>query len=96
MTQAEILNTIKTYKLNKSAQYGIQAMGIFGSVAKGSANPASDVDVVVLLDKQDLFNIIGIKQDLQELLNLPVDLVSYRSTMDPFLKQRIDQDTVYV
>lgn len=96
MTQAEIINTLKTYKLSKSVQYGIRALGVFGSMAKGNPNPTSDVDVVVQLDKQDLFNIIGIKQDLQELLHLPVDLVSYRPSMDPFLKQRIDRDVVYV
>ena len=96
MTQTEIIDALKTYKLSKSVQYGIRALGVFGSIAKGNSNPTSDVDVVVQLDKQDLFNIIGIKQDLQELLHLPVDLVSYRPSMDPFLKKRIDKDAVYV
>ncbi len=96
MTQTDIINVLKTYKRSKSAQYGIRALGIFGSMAKGDPNPASDVDVVVRLDKQDLFNMIGIKQDLHELLHMPVDLVSYRPSMDPFLKARIDRDAVYV
>ena len=40
-----------------------------------------DVDVVVLLENQDLFNLIVIKQDLEEELNLPVDVISYRDIM---------------
>ena len=45
-----------------------------------------DVDVVVLLENQDLFNLIVIKQDLEEELNLPVDVISYRDIMIGKLK----------
>ncbi len=38
---------------------------------------------------------IGIKQDLEEQLGSKVDIVSYRPTMNPFLKRRIDQEAVY-
>lgn len=54
------------------------------------------MDIVVLLADQDLFNLIGIKQDLEEELQLPVDVVSYREKMNPFLKRRIDSEAVYV
>lgn len=77
-------------------QYGIDSMGIFGSFSRDEASSGSDVDVVVHLIKQDLFNIIGIKQDLEETLQLPVDIVSYRPSMDSFLKDRIDKEAVYV
>jgi len=95
-TQTQILDALKTFKLKKSTQYGIQALGVFGSMARGDSKATSDVDVVVQLNKQDLFNMIGIKQDLQELLHLPVDLVSYRVGMDAFLRERIDRDAMYV
>jgi predicted nucleotidyltransferase len=38
---------------------------------------------------------IGIKQDLEERLGSKVDIVSYRSTMNPFLKRWIDNEVVY-
>jgi predicted nucleotidyltransferase len=56
----------------------------------------SDVDVVVMLGNQDLFNLIGIKQDLEEQLQIPVDIVSYREKMNPYLKRRIDSEAIYV
>jgi predicted nucleotidyltransferase len=51
---------------------------------------------VVLLEKQDLFNLIGIKQDLEEQLSTPVDIISYREKMNRFLKRRIDAEAIYV
>ena len=56
----------------------------------------SDVDVVVELSRPDLFALIGIKQELEELLQCPVDVLRYRETMNPFLKKRIEQDAIYV
>jgi len=43
-----------------------------------------------------LFNIIGIKQDLEEQLQQAVDIVSYRKNMNEFLKRRIDNEAAYV
>ena len=59
-------------------------------------NENSDIDVVVNLTKQDLFELIGIKQDLEEILKYPVDIVSYRDRMNAFLRKRIDKEGVYV
>jgi len=43
-----------------------------------------------------LFNFIGMKQDLEKKICLSVDIVSYRKNMNPFLKQRIDEEAIYV
>jgi len=54
-----------------------------------------DIDVVEL-KTQDLFDLIGIKLDLEEQLSQEVDIVSYRKKMNEFLKRRIDKEAVYV
>lgn len=54
------------------------------------------MDVVVVLGNQDLFNLIGIKQDLEDQLQIPVDIVSYREKMNQHLKRRIDGEAPYV
>ena len=77
-------------------EFGIVRIGIFGSTARDSATDRSDVDVVVELLRPDLFSLIGIKQELEELLNRPVDIVRYRPRMNSFLKQRIEEEAVYV
>jgi len=96
MSREEILKILKTFKEKHAGQYGILALGIFGSVARGEAKESSDVDVVVKLKKQDLFNMIGIKQDLEETMRVPVDVISYREQMNAFLKTRIDEESLYV
>ena len=59
-------------------------------------SPQSDIDVVVELDRQDLFALIVIKQGLEEQLQRQVDIVSYREAMNRFLKARIEKEAVYV
>ena len=95
MTQADILQTLTAFKANKSSEYGIQALGVFGSMARGQAHSESDLDVVIRLDKQDLFNLIGIKQDLEEQLGVAVDVVSYREKMNDYLKSKIEEEALY-
>ncbi len=96
MSRAEILKILKEFKEEYSVQYGILALGVFGSVARAEVKEESDIDVVVKLKKQDLFNMIGIKQDLEEILHTHVDVISYREKMNAFLKNRIDRETFYV
>jgi len=96
MKRDEIIQSIHRFKENNKEKYQIIRLGIFGSVARGVMSPDSDVDIVVELEKPDLFFLIGIKQDLEEQLNRPVDIVRYRNKMNTYLKQRIDQEAVYV
>jgi predicted nucleotidyltransferase len=96
MTHSEIIKILKEFKVKYAQKYGVLTLGLFGSVAHDNAKKDSDVDVVVKLKKQDLFNIIGIKQDLEETLHVPVDVISYREKMNGFLKNRIDKETIYV
>ena len=97
MTNREhIISTLKQYKEKNQGKYNILKIGLFGSVIKDTFHESSDVDVVVLLKNQDLFNLIGIKQDLEEQLNLPVDIISYREKMNKLLKRRIDSEAIYV
>ncbi len=96
MNREDILQTLQQFKANKKAQYHIIKIGIFGSVAKNNMTANSDIDIVVELTNQDLFNLIGIKQDLEAAFHRSVDIVSYRKTMNHFLKRRIDKEAFYV
>lgn len=96
MDRNNVVNIISQFKAKNIDRYGIKKIGIFGSLALNSVSPSSDIDIVVELEKPDMFCLIGIKQDLETLLNMPVDIVRYRKNMNKFLKQRIDTDAVYV
>lgn len=96
MGKNEILEILKNYKAQYADKYGIRMLGVFGSVARDTARDDSDVDVVVYLEKPDLFALAGIKEDLEEKTCRHVDIVAYREKMNRFLKTRIDKEAVYV
>ena len=96
MNRESIMHALKAYQDKNSNKYGILKIGIFGSTAKHTSNEQSDIDIVISLREQDLFNLIGIKQDLEEQFHKKVDVISYRPQMNPLLKKKIDQEAMYV
>ena len=96
MKRDQIIEALREFKEQNQSKYRIIKIGLFGSTARNGIFRDSDLDIVVLLERQDLFEIIGIKQDLEEQLSLPVDIISYRKKMNAFLKRRIDAEAVYV
>lgn len=96
MTRREIIETLRRFKELNGDKYNIVRIGLFGSVARDATNEKSDIDVVVILGRPDMFSLIGIKQDLDEIFEKSVDLVRYREKMNPFLKKRIEKEAIYV
>ena len=96
MTRDEILQVVAQFYEENQAKLGIMRIGVFGSVAREQLTDASDVDVVVELASSDLLIMVAIKQDLEELLHRPVDIVRYREGMSASLKRHIERDAVYV
>jgi uncharacterized protein len=95
MQRETILQILSTHLPELSAQYGCTRLGVFGSVARDQATETSDVDIIVEMPP-DLFQLIGLKQELEELLDRPVDIVRYREQMNCLLKERIDREAIYV
>ena len=61
-TTQQILDFLRTQKGSFKKEFKIKRIGIFGSYARGEAQEQSDIDVVVELEKPDLFYMVGIKQ----------------------------------
>lgn len=60
--------------------------------SSGLARPDSDLDVWVQLDPLTPYALVHLKQELEELLQHPVDLVRLRDRMAPTLRQRIESE----
>lgn len=68
--------------------------GVFGSVARGESGPNSDLDLLVDLEPgRSLLDIIGAKQDLEDLLGRRVDIVTERS-LSPYVREGITKDAI--
>ena len=94
-TTKEYLQLLQAYKLQSAIRYGISRIGIFGSVARGEQQEGSDVDVYVELSSPDLFSLVHIKDELQQLFGCPVDVVRLRDNMNELLKRSIIEVGIY-
>lgn len=69
--------------------YGIQKAGLFGSVVRNEAGNQSDVDILIEpTSTMSLLDFIRLKQELEDSLQAPVDLVDY-STLKARLRKII-------
>jgi uncharacterized protein len=89
-------------KLRQHAQ-AIRAMGatslyVFGSTVRDEERAARDLDLFIDYDPNGRFNafdLVGIKQYLEDELKLPVD-VTTRDGLHPMLRAEIEQTAVRV
>ena len=76
----EIKLRINEHRKEIRQEYKAEIVGIFGSYARGEEKPGSDVDVLVNFDTgATLFDLVGLGDYLEDLLGLPVDVVSKRA-----------------
>jgi predicted nucleotidyltransferase len=72
-----------------AARHGARNLRLFGSVARGDDRPGSDVDLLVDMEPERSFlDIVGLGQDLEELLDCRVDVLTDAS-LHPALRERI-------
>lgn len=71
-------------------KYGASSPRLFGSIAQGTAGPDSDVDLLLDLSAEGpgsrLSRLSGIRLELEELLNMPVDVAC-----EELLKDRVSE-----
>ena len=95
MRREVALKVLREHKQEFEERYGVTRLGIFGSVARDEATDESDVDVVVEM-APDLFGRVSLKEELEKILGVKVDLVRYWRRMNHYLKNRIDREAHYV
>lgn len=65
---------------------------IFGSVARGTATPESDIDLLVDLEQgRSLLDLGGLLMDLQQALGRPVDVVTVQGLRSRIRERVLDE-----
>ena len=73
---------------------GAIKIAVFGSYIKGKEHPDSDIDVIVeFSERKSLLDLIGIEQEISELLGIKVDLLTEKS-ISPYLIDHVKQEMV--
>ena len=84
------------FKCDFSLKYGLIRIGIFGSVARRENTDDSDIDIVVDLEKPTMAVMYDLRENLKKLFGCNVDLVRFRESLRPMLKNNILNETIYV
>ena len=82
--------------LEIAARHGARKIRVFGSVVAGKSGPDSDIDFLVDLEPgKTLLDIVAIKQDLEDILDCPVDVVT-EEAISPYIRSEIVEKAISV
>ncbi len=77
-------------------KYGVISIKLFGSSIRNEDTPSSDIDLFVdFEDTRSLFDLIGFKNELEELLGKSVDVVTVKG-VHPLMKEQIETEAVKI
>jgi predicted nucleotidyltransferase len=83
------LHALRSEILDRAAHHGARNVRVFGSVARRELEASSDVDLLVEMESgRSYLDLVGLWQDLEDLLGVRVDLLS-EGGISPYLRERI-------
>ena len=93
-----ILEQLRALKPELTERFGVTAIDVFGSRARGDATPESDVDMLVEFSPESrptLFSLARLDRTLETALGVKVD-VSPRTCLNPRLAPYIRSELVSI
>ena len=94
MTIEDLRSTKRAAILQLASKRGARNVRVFGSVARGDGDAASDIDFLVDMEPgRTLFDLSGFLLDLESLLQVQVDVVTERG-LRPRIRERVLAEAV--
>ena len=98
MKRPELIERLKVYNA-LLRENGATALFVFGSRARGSERPDSDLDLFIDYDPTlkipNMFRLMQIEEKISETLGIPVTITT-RDALHPLMKKNIERDAVRV
>lgn len=96
-TTEEVLEILREFKRTAGEKYGIEQLALFGSTARGEQKEGSDIDMCIKPWKAiDYFTLQDIKEELEKLFHVKVDLLTLHENMRQLFRQNIERDAIYI
>jgi predicted nucleotidyltransferase len=96
-TTNEIKRVLAEHKEEIRQKYGVRIVGIFGSYARGEQKEASDVDILVELERPIGFKFFDLWDEMENLLCVKVDILTTNAVKQKkTLWESIKEDLIYV
>jgi len=96
LTRQQLINLLNQHKQEWRHLYGIQAITLFGSMARDEATASSDIDLCVILEPPNPLALVHFRDAVQKLVGRRVDVVTRWPGMNPALQREIDRDAVSI
>jgi len=97
MKLEEIERILREHKEELSRKFKVKEIGIFGSYVRGEAKETSDIDILVDFYEPIGWEIVNLKEYLESLLGVKVDLVTKDGVMrKPKLWKYIREKLIHV
>jgi predicted nucleotidyltransferase len=93
-TRKEVEKILKKHKSFLKKNFKVEEIGIFGSYVRNEQSKDSDVDILVKFSDVVGWEFIDLKEYLEKILDLKVDLVTIKA-LKPQLKDIILKEVVY-
>jgi uncharacterized protein len=96
MNSIEALETLRRSE-RALRERGVMHAALFGSVARGSSTPESDIDIMIEIDpdvRMTVFDYLDLKDYIAALFREPVDVVN-REGLKPYVRPAATADAIY-
>ena len=94
------IESVKQAVSTPCEEFGVKRLEIFGSIARGHADPDSDLDFIVEFLNETPHGyskrFFGLQSSLEELLGRKVDLLTDDQIQNPYFKSWVNQDRASV
>ncbi|HEX5714741.1 MAG TPA: nucleotidyltransferase family protein [Thermoanaerobaculia bacterium] len=89
-----ILQRYRAEILDLAMRHGARDVRVFGSLSRGEGREDSDLDLLVTLGEgRSLLDLVGLKQDLEDLVKRPVDVVTEQA-LSPYLREHVLSEAI--
>ena len=96
MDRTAALTLLKAHKPVLAERFGVARLALFGSMARDTAGPESDVDVLVAFDGPATSErYFGVQFYLEDLLGRSIDLVTEKALRER-LRADVERDAIAV
>lgn len=89
MKKEEILELLRKEKPRLFKKYPLHRLALFGSYARDEQAETSDIDIMAEVDPAIGLKFVRLAEELEEILNCHVDLVSSRAIKSAMMQQII-------
>jgi len=96
-TLEDIKEILRRHKEELRELFGVKEIGIFGSYVRGEQTELSDVDILVDFEREIGWEIVDLKEYLERILGVKVDLISKKGIVRrPLIWNYVKKEVVYV